>query len=928
MSEKCTVNKLRIRGNKTLYGVALILILTFAFLPLLLNQSVSVAKAQTVTATATTSSNLLQYEWVNPRSTPEGTFFSAGPAPNSPSIQWKTQIPAIGGVMAAFDGFVFASNAFGTVYALNASTGSIVWKLPTQPGITGDTIYKLDDTYMLIANVCVYTANGTVAWTAPAGFLGGAIDFNGAGYVPELKMFLSSSEGWNLPDPAKPPTLAWNITNTQNEASLQIGCVYGGGKLFVGGLDGFLRAYDAKTGTLLWAAPLSSSCMYGMTYDNGMVFFGGLDNNMRAWNATTGQLLWTYNPHTFYGMWASSTGAAYGMVYEHNEDTYLYAINQTNGKLVWRAKGPGIGYSNILAIADGKVYCQMGENEYRNFNTGQYAYSEYDCYNAYTGQLIWSLPMENGAPFNSQCIAYGNLYVCPTTSTGVPGQWSYNILGMGSIGEVWCIGSTPTNWSMFMANPTHSGEGTGPTNLTVRWTFNTGAEVISPSTIVNGVCYVGSVNGNIYALNANDGTKLWAFKTGYEVTSEVAVVNGRVYTGADDGNIYCLNAATGDKIWETPAGGVTVSQVSQGTIPIIRSSPEVFDGRVYVGSLDGNLYCLDANSGAVLWEFQTGGQILATPAIDNSGVYVPSNTPGNNGTVYKLNPNTGNVIWQDSIPYLNYLSEAMGNEGGLYASPTLVPDLGMVLLRNGLVTNYALNATTGNVIWTYNATTNAAGTSFQAGGVPQVGAPLYAHGAVYINDYYSITCLNALNGSKIWSTWLSREDNSQGISYAYGRIYVVNELGNLYVLNAQTGDKMSYYSFGGPQMHSMPTLYNGSLYVGCNDWNVYCFGDARIMSAQSATQQTTTISPAPSPRTSSSETSPTPSTPQSPSPTTTPSPTQPPTPTTTSTVSSSPAPAPSQGPSTETYLVATAASVIIIVTAAAAVVILRRRRTK
>jgi outer membrane protein assembly factor BamB len=804
------------------------------------NSATTIVKAQT--ATSTIPSDLLQYDWMGPRSTPEGTFASAGPGPTSPSILWKTDIPDVGGAMAAFNGLVFTADAFGTSYALNASTGAIVWKYaPTSPaGLMGNTPVKLDNTYMLLGGSCVYIANGTLVWTAPAGFEV-ADDLNGVGYVPSIGMYLAGDTGWSLSNPSQPPTLAWNITSTNDMSggTLQMSCVYGNGTLFIGGNDGYLRAYGAKNGTLLWSTPGSSAFMYGMTYDNGMVFDGGLDNNMRAWNATTGQLIWTYNPGTWYGMWASSSGAAYGMVYEHNQDTYLYAINETNGKLVWRAEGPGIGYSDELAIAGGYVYCQMGDNEYRNPSTGVYGNSSYDCYNAYTGQLIWSLPVEDGAPFNIQCIAYGNLYMCPTTNAGIPGEWSYSILGAGSIGQVWCISSTPSDWPMFMADPTHSSEGDGPTNLTLSWAFNTGAEVVAPSTLVNGICYVGSTNGNIYALGASNGTELWSFQTGYEVRSEVAVVNGMLYTGADSGNIYCLNAATGAKIWETPAGGITISLLGGGAIPPIRSSPEVVNGNVYVGSLDGNLYCLNANTGAVLWKYQTGGQILATPAIDNTGVYVPSNTAGDNGTFYKLDL-SGNVLWNDSIPYLSSLSIAMGNIGGLYASPTLASDLGMVFLRNCFITNYGINSTTGQVVWTYNSTTNVVGTSFQAGGVPQPCAPLYSYGALYINNYYDISCLNALTGTLVWSTYLSREDISQGISGSYGLIYSVNEAGNVYVLNAQTGAKISYYTTG-CDMHAMPTLYNGSLYVGTNDWDVLCLSNAVV------TLTTTTPTPTPTP---------------------------------------------------------------------------------
>ncbi len=825
---------------KTLHKIftwALIVLMTSSAVLILSNSTSTVTKAQTTTTNTPTtiSADMLNYTWNNVRATPEGTFASTGPGPTTANIAWKADIPLAGSSMGAFGGLVFVQNLLGTVYALNAQTGQTVW---TQTGYATDVITYLDNTYMLIGGKCVFIANGTTVWTGPPGFSPAVAAYNGIGYVPSLKMFFHAGCGWNLPNPSQPPTLAWNITgsldNCGGYGTLLLGGVYGDGMIFCGGSgvqnDGFLRAYNATTGSIIWRTPVTTPFLYGMTYDNGMVFHGGLDNNMRAWNASTGELLWTYNPHTPYGQWAASTAAAYGIVYEHNQDTYIYAINQTTGQLIWRQKGPGVGYSGELCIAGGYVYCEMGDNQYRDPYTGQFGTSEYNCYNAYTGQLTWTLPMENGAPTNAQCIAYGNLYVCPAISTGAPGGWSYSYMGFGSIGQVWCISSTPKDWSMFGADPTHSCSGNGPVgNLTEQWSFNTGAQVISPVTVVDGTAYVGSTNGNIYALDANTGTEIWNFTTGYQVRSEVAVVNGKLYTGADDGNIYCLNAETGQKVWETSAGGETISNVGGGIFPPARSSPIVVNGKVYVGSLDGNLYCLNAKSGTVLWKFQTGGPIEATPALDSTGVYIHGSNPGNNGlnfNFYKLDPGNGSVIWNASFPYLSQLSNL---PYGVVASPTIAPDLGMVFVRSQFIENYALNTTNGALIWMFNSTTNAAGTSFQAGGVPQACAPLYAHGLVYFNDYYSITAVNALTGQEVWSTYLSREDLSQGLTYSYGRIYSVNELGTLYELDSLTGEKVSYYNLG-CNLHSMPTLYNGSLYMGANDWNVYCFRGALSMS--------------------------------------------------------------------------------------------------
>lgn len=860
---------MKLQKNKLLSTIAIsfILILASSIFLAVSNPKTTVANAQTLI-----SSNLLQYEWKSPAASPDRSFYSAGPAPNSPNILWKASIPTANGFPVAFNGKVFVADAIGNTYALDASTGKLVWVTNASAGLAGG-MSKIDENYMVLGSTCVKISDGTIVWVGPPGFLYDQSVINGAGYIPELKMFVDNTYGWNLPDPSKPPTLAWNRTSQQNVGHGYD--VYGDGKLFIGAEDGFLRAVDAKTGTTLWTTPLTAAFNYGASYYNGMVIQGGLDNNMRAWDADTGKLLWTYNPGTWYGQWASASGVAYGMVYEHNQDNYVYAINATSGQLVWRQNGPGIGYSNTLSIADGKVYVQMGENQYRDFATGQYASSEFDCFDAYTGKLIWTLPIENGAPFNQQCIAYGNLYIIPTSTPSVPGVWTYSLGGGGSLGEVWCIssgaGSAVKDWPMFMSDPAHTGEGAGPTQLAVKWKFPTGAMVVSAPTAVNGVVYFGSLDSNIYAVDANNGGKIWNFKTGFPAASSPAVVNGKLYTGADDGNIYCLDAATGTKIWETPAGGITNNLLGSGTYltiePPVRSSPTVVGSNVYVGSLDGNLYCLDANTGNVLWKFPTNGPIFATPAVADNAVYFTSsaggypigfNPPSPNGDLYKLNANSGSVIWHNSIPYV--LDRTLGWGNFLFASPTVAD--GMVFVRNGFLYNYAIDANTGATIWTYTAMFNP-GTPFQSGGVVQMGAPLYAHGALYINDYYDITCLNAANGSVVWQTYLSREDISQAITYSYNRVYAVTEARVLYTLDAQTGAKLSYYDQFGGQMHSAPTPYNGNLYVGSNDWNLYCFTDPRLIITETPAQSPSPVSspsPATSPQSSPSITEATPMT--------------------------------------------------------------------
>jgi outer membrane protein assembly factor BamB len=80
----------------------------------------------------------------------------------------------------------------------------------------------------------------------------------------------------------------------------------------------------------------------------------------------------------------------------------------------------------------------------------------------------------------------------------------------------------------------------------------------SSPAVANGVVYIGSNNGYIYALNAASGIQLWNYSTSNPVWSSPAVVNGVVYIGSTDGNVYALRVS--------PTS--TSTPTSPATIPI------------------------------------------------------------------------------------------------------------------------------------------------------------------------------------------------------------------------------------------------------------------------------------------------------------------------------------------------------------------------
>ncbi|HEY2952643.1 MAG TPA: PQQ-binding-like beta-propeller repeat protein, partial [Verrucomicrobiae bacterium] len=78
---------------------------------------------------------------------------------------------------------------------------------------------------------------------------------------------------------------------------------------------------------------------------------------------------------------------------------------------------------------------------------------------------------------------------------------------------------------------------------------------------------------------------LWTFKTAGPVKSSAAIDQGRVVVGSGDGNVYALDFVTGKKMWAYKTEGP------------VESSPLILEGKVFVGSVDASLHAIDAVSG-------------------------------------------------------------------------------------------------------------------------------------------------------------------------------------------------------------------------------------------------------------------------------------------------------------------------------------------
>ncbi len=811
--------------------LALLLVSSFASLSAL---QANPTDAQ-VTINSASNSTLNQYEWTQFQGDSSFTRFSAGPAPDTPNILWKANIKGIQPYLTAFNGLIFVGTEDSLVAVFQ--TGEVAWSTKVPMNKTWPIAYKIDDSHLVVEGSCLDIKTGKLLWTSSS-FCSDTGIFNAAVYSPDQKLFYVKSnsyiEAWDFSNPSNLPTLAWK-TYIPGGGITGIGTTYGDGLVFTGSFENQQLALNASTGRIVWDTLTKGPMIFNGAYSDGRFFRGGTDDNtLYCFDASNGQILWAYTPpNDKGGYFTTGPALAYGIVYEMNKDGYLYALDQTTGKLVWKYKGPSeLIWPGMPTVADGKVYVTIGELAYYGSVTN--TRSEYACINAFTGELIWQLPMEALAPRESAIVAYGTLYIIPGSVTTAVDTISGTEYSTDS--QLWAIATssapspgpstTPTpaaastpiptkkptlipvssvsDWTMFRADPTHSSTAAaGPANLTLAWKFTTKGSVISSPSIVNGIVYAGSQDKNIYAVDAENGDLIWNYTTGGPIITSPAIANGKVYVGSEDGNVYCLDGAHGGLLWHTSINSNL--EFTFGDL-VLKSSPVVSEGIVYIGSLDGNLYALNADTGVQVWATKTGGPIESSPAFTDGAVYFTSQEPSS-GMLYKLDASTGDVLWSLTLPY--QYSFIGGTE--MLGSPSVAA--GMVFASSNWGAYYAVNTTTGKEVWHF----------IDKGAIEFiVSSPIYFDGGVVIIDKFDITFLNATNGQKIWNAYTG-DELYVSPSYADGKIYVTTSQRDIFVLDTTRNGVTIANATTPSSSWSSPSIANGRLYIGCNDWNIYCF---------------------------------------------------------------------------------------------------------
>jgi len=422
----------------------------------------------------------------------------------------------------------------------------------------------------------------------------------------------------------------------------------------------------------------------------GVAYFPDWGGNLWALNANTGELIWSHQLSDYglaAGTFSRTTPAvANGLLYIGTQYVgpsspggpqpptgWLMAIDAATGKLVWKMQpdtsNPFPVITSSLVVDAGIVFVGMTSNE-----ENAAALAGYAC-----------------------CSVRGNV-VAVDALLGRK-LWQTFLVPQGySGGAVW--GSNPvvdpTRGMVFVATGNNYSVPTAPAYMECISAGGTRATCQSPDDHADAIVALDMITGQLkWATTLED----WNQQQTQGVPS-----------GSDDYNVACYLAdagynPTGRHCPSNPGPDYDFGSDPNEITYETSSGPTTIIG---AGQKSGIYYALDPDTGAVLWQTQVGpgsqlGGMEWGSATDGARIYVAiANTfkipyaAGNAGSWAALDPATGAILWQTPDP------------NGAW-------DLGPVTVANGVVyadsmggprsatapTMFALDASTGNTLWTF-----------------------------------------------------------------------------------------------------------------------------------------------------------------------------------------------------------------------------------
>lgn len=394
----------------------------------------------------------------------------------NPSIKWKCNL----------NGIVFSSPAISkniayigsgdhNLYAINTKNGEIIWSFKTNGEIRSTPAVNNNKVYFVSNDGNFYALDkisGAEKWRFKT---------EGEKQFSAVNLFGYDTEGVDSPDP-------WDLYLSSPVIENDI--------VYFGSGDSHIYALNTETGKQVWKFKTGNVVHSSPAISNGIVYCGSFDSKLYALDAKTGTEIWNYQSGTderYYLMCGiqSSPSVSDGVVYFGSRDANVYAVEASSGKLKWKQQFGGSWMPSSTAITDKRIYVGSSDAK-KYFSLDKETGSVIDSINTYS--YTFSSPAISG---NTVYIGVFNGYVYAFDKSNSKIKWTFKTDASNNAINTYITseGRIKKEMRAGIAYKVVS-----DMQKSLKRYFSIGAIVSSP-VIDNGVLYVSSSDGYLYAIN-------------------------------------------------------------------------------------------------------------------------------------------------------------------------------------------------------------------------------------------------------------------------------------------------------------------------------------------------------------------------------------------------------------------------------------------
>jgi outer membrane protein assembly factor BamB len=353
--------------------------------------------------------------------------------------------------------------------------------------------------------------------------------------------------------------------------------------------------------------------------------------------------------------------------------------------------------------------------------------------------------------------------------------------------------NTNDSWGIFRGNASLSGytDVSLPDNPVLKWSFTSDTYTKSSPVVYNGVTYWSNRRGRIYGVDM-EGKQVFDFAMETAVDATPMIHDSILYIGRIDGNLSAISLLKQDTLWNFETYGQ------------IAASPNMLNingkDAVIFGSYDNYLYCINSSDGKEINRFESGYYINGAVALSNNYVVYG----GCDGWLRVVDCVSG--LQTDTLDIGTYIP----------ASPAISNDYCYIADNPGNV--YEIKLDKGKIVSHKKIIeTQDESSSF-------VSVPAVSDKMVYIvSADRNIYALNRKDGSIEWKYLLKGNTGESSPVVCKDKIIVCTRTGIVSIHNAKTGDLLWEYDTG-EQIMASPAVVNGYFYILTFKGTLFCFG--------------------------------------------------------------------------------------------------------